>query len=107
MGAIPDFETAMTIIRDLEAQVAADDLARLDWSMSKETIRCLKEDFAVAEAQVAVLREKAYTTIDSFQDILGWQQGESRNALINTLNRIARAIESQTAPRRIGNGSNS
>jgi hypothetical protein len=99
MGAIPDFETAMTIIRDLETQVAADDLARLDWSMSKETIRCLKEDFAVAEAQVAVLREKARTTIDRFQDILGWQPEESRNALICEIRDAVDAALAQTAPK--------
>jgi hypothetical protein len=98
MGAIPDFETAMTIIRDLEAQVAADDLARLDWSMSKETIRCLKEDFAVAEAQVVVLKEALKIACAD-----AWPNQPQWPALYE-----GRAAENiQTAPRRIGNGSNS
>ena len=63
-----------------------------------EVIR-LQAEVARLESQIAVLREKARTTIHRFQDILGWQQGESRNALICEIRDAVDAALTQTAPK--------
>jgi hypothetical protein len=96
MGAIPDFETAMVIIRDLETQAKED--ARATAEIQTIVGKYMDENTSLL-AQIAVLREKVYTTIDSFQDILGWQQGESRNALISEIRDAVDVVVTQTAPK--------